>query len=120
MDRKAWLESIGHIIDSMNPQAFANLMTEDGTFRFGNMPPFVGRKAIADCVEQFWSMIKGSEHQVVNYWEGDNSVVWQGSVLYTRKDDRKVPVNFTNIFYMDGDLIREYLIYIDNSPLFAE
>ncbi len=120
MDRKAWLENIGHIIDAMDPEGFANLITENGSFRFGNMPPILGRPAIAEAVRQFWSMIKGSKHKVVNYWETPTSIVWQGEVMYTRKDDRKVPVNFCNVFYMNGDLIQDYLIYIDNSPLFAE
>ncbi len=120
MERKAWLENIGRIIDSMDPDAFANLMTPEGSFRFGNMPPVIGRAAIAETVRNFWSMIKGSEHEVVNFWEGNGTVVWQGAVLYTRKDDRKVPVNFCNVFYMDGELIKDYLIYIDNGPLFAE
>lgn len=44
-------------------------------------------------------------------------MVWQGSVLYTRLDGRQVKVQFTNIFHMDGDLIQDYLIYIDNGPL---
>ena len=119
MDRRRWLENIGRIIDSMDAKGFAALITEDGTFRFGNLPPFVGRKAIEECVAGFWSSIAGSQHQVVNYWEGPDSVVWQGSVLYTRKDGRKVPVNFANIFNMRGDLIKDYLVYIDNTPLFS-
>lgn len=119
IDRRAWLERIGAIIDAMDPQAFAALITEDGTFRFGNMPPIVGRRAIAEAVAGFWSTIAGSKHQVVNFWEGPGTVVWQGAVVYTRKDGRKVPVNFANVFYLKGDLIRDYLIYIDNGPLYA-
>lgn len=118
MDRKAWLENIGRIIDSMDAEGFAALMTENGTFRFGNMPPVVGRANIAETVRQFWSMIKNSEnHEVIDFWEKPGSVVWQGSVLYTRMDGRQVKVQFTNIFHLDGDLIQDYLIYIDNGPL---
>ena len=120
MDRRSWLENIGRIIDSMDPRRFSALITENGSFRFGNLPPFVGRKAIEECVASFWSTIAGSRHQVVDFWEAPDSVVWQGSVLYTRKDGRKVPVNFVNIFSLDGDLIKDYLIYIDNTPLYAD
>ncbi len=120
MDRRAWLEKIGAIIDAMDHEGFANLITENGSFRFGNMPPVIGRPAIAETVRQFWLMIDGSEHEIVNFWEGPDTVVWQGAVLYTRKDGRKVPVNFCNVFNMEGNLIKDYLIYIDNGPLFAE
>ncbi|MFO0001858.1 MAG: nuclear transport factor 2 family protein, partial [bacterium] len=54
MDRKAWLENIGRIIDSMDAEGFAALMTENGTFRFGNMPAVVGRANIAETVRNFW------------------------------------------------------------------
>lgn len=116
---KSWLEKIGKTIDAKDAAGFADFITEDGAFRFGNAEDVKGRKAIADYVAYFFTMIKSSEHEIVKFWEDDNSIVWQGRVNYTRLDDRKVPVNFTNILYMKGDLISDYLIYIDNTPLFA-
>lgn len=119
MDTRKWLESIGKSIDSRNADDFVRYITEDGVFRFGNAEPVKGKKAVRDYVAQFYTMIKASEHKVVNYWEGKNSIVWQGQVTYTRLDDKKVIINFVNVFYMSGDLIKDYLIYLDNSPLFA-
>lgn len=119
-DTKSWLESIGRTIDAKDGEAFAKFITENGSFRFGNQPPVTGRKAIADYVNYFFTMHKGSAHEIVNCWNDGKSIVWQGKVTYTRMDDRKVDVNFTNIFYMDGDLITDYLIYIDNAPLFEK
>ena len=118
-ETKQWLANIGHVIDAKDAQGFANFITENGTFRFGNQPDVVGRDAIRDYVAAFFTMIHSSEHAVVNHWKGNGTIVWQGQVNYTRLDDRKVLVPFTNIFYMDGDLIKDYLIYIDNTPLFA-
>lgn len=118
-DVKAWLEGIGKKIDAKDSTGFAAYITEDGSFRFGNAPDVVGRKAIDDYVAAFFGMIRSSSHEIVNFWEGKDSIVWQGRVTYTRLDDKIVPVNFTNIFYMDGELIKDYLIYIDNTPLFA-
>ena len=120
MDTKNYLEGLGKVIDSKDGVKFAEYITENGLFRFGNTEPVIGRKAITDYVNYFFTMHNGSSHKVVNCWETEDAIIWQGEVIYTRKDDKKVTVNFTNIFYMDGDLIKEYLIYIDNSPLFAE
>src|SRR4030095_8328168 len=117
---KAWLEKIGKTIDAKDADGFADFITEDGIFRFGNQPDVKGRKAIAGYVAQFFTMIKSSEHEVVNFWEKDNVIICQGLVHYTRLDGKKVDVNFCNIFYMQNSLIKEYLIYIDNTPLFAE
>jgi len=119
MNRKEWLEKIGGVIDAKDSESFASYLTEDGTFRFGNAEPVKGRKAVADYVAAYFNMIKSSEHSVVNYWEQGDNIIWQGEVLYTRLDDRKVKFYFTNIFYMKGDLIEQYLIYVDNTPLFA-
>ncbi len=116
---KAWIEKIGNAIDAKDSEGFANFITEDGIFRFGNQPEVKGRKAIADSVAAFFGMIKKSEHRIVNVWDNGNAIVWQGEVTYTRLDDKIVPVNFTNIFYMKENLISDYLIYIDNTPLFA-
>lgn len=119
MDTKQWLESIGKSIDSMDANRFAEFLTDDCTFRFGNQPDVSGKKAVTEYVAAFFKMIGGSKHKVVDYWTRNDSVVWQGEVLYTRLDGKKVNVNFTNIFLMNGNLIKDYLIYIDNTPLFA-
>ena len=119
-DTKNWLEQIGNTIDAKDGAAFAKFITEDGNFRFGNQPAVKGRKAIADYVNAFFTMHKGSSHEIVNCWKDEKGIVWQGKVTYTRMDNRKVDVNFTNIFYMKGDLIADYLIYIDNTPLFEK
>lgn len=120
MDTKAWLEKIGQTIDAKDSDGFASFMTEGGIFRFGNQPDVNGRKATADYVAYFFTMIKSSKHEVINYVEDKNVIVWQGKVTYTRLDERIVPVNFCNVFYMKEGLIDQYLIYIDNTPLFAE
>lgn len=119
MEIRKWLESIGSTIDSMDADKFASFLTDDCTFRFGNQQPVEGKLATRDYVAAFFKMIGGSKHKVINYWKSDNSIVWQGEVLYTRLDGKQVTVNFVNVFYMNGNLIKDYLIYIDNAPLFA-
>lgn len=119
MNRKEWLVKIGDIIDAKDSIGFANLLTEDGIFKFGNAVEVKGRQNVADYVAAFFNMIKGSQHKVVNCWEQGENVIWQGEVLYTRLDGKQVNVNFCNIFYMKDDLIDKYLIYIDNTQLFA-
>ena len=118
-DLKDWLTGLHKTIDGMDPEGFASYIKEDGQFRFGNMEPVVGRKAIEDAVRYFWTTIKGSQHKIVNAWRNDDFITWQGEVLYTRLDEKQVTVKFVNIFRMEGDKIAEYLIYIDNSPVYA-
>jgi ketosteroid isomerase-like protein len=118
MNIKQWLESIGKDIDSMDSDRFVRHLTDDCIFRFGNQPEVKGKSATRDYVAGFFKMIGGCEHRIINFWTGKNSVVWQGEVIYTRLDGKKVTVNFVNVFYLQEELIKEYLIYIDNAPLF--
>jgi hypothetical protein len=120
LDTKSWLQKVGKTIDAKDAKGFAELITPGGSFRFGNQPEVVGRKPIEDYVTAFFNMIKKSEHEIINYWDNGGHIIWEGRVTYTRLDDKKVQVNFTNIFYMKDGLVDKYYIYIDNTPLFAE
>jgi ketosteroid isomerase-like protein len=119
MERKAWIQQLGKTIDAKDADGFANFLTEDCVFRFGNQPEVKGREAVRDYVARFFDMIKASEHHIVNYWDTKSNIVWQGQVVYTRLDTKKVTVDFCNVFYMKAGLIDKYLIYIDNAPLLA-
>jgi hypothetical protein len=118
LDIKQWLESIGSAIDSLDADKFAEFLCDDCIFKFGNQPEVNGKLKTRDYVAAFFGLIKGSSHKVIEFWEKGNSIVWQGEVIYTRTDDRKVTVGFVNIFRMRENLIKDYLIYIDNAPLF--
>lgn len=118
MNRKEWLEKLGGVIDAKDSAGFASYITEEGTFKFGNADSVIGRLNVQHYVDAFFKMISKSEHKVVNFWEQGETVIWQGEVTYTRLDAKVVTVSFCNIFYMKGDLIDKYLIYIDNTPLF--
>jgi hypothetical protein len=120
MDTKAFLEQIGKTIDAKDPVGFANFITEDGQFRFANYPAAQGRANIINAVDNFFKTIKSSKHSIIKYWQDSNSIVWQGEVLYTRLDGKQLTINFVNVFNMSGNKIKDYLIYIDNSPLYAD
>ena len=121
MDVRSFLEDVASSIDARDTKKFASFITPDGQFRFGNAPAVYGTAEIEKVVDWFFSTIKGSSHEILKTWVDDEGdIVWQGRVTYTRLDDKVVPVEFVNIFKMDGDKIKDYLIYIDNSPLTAE
>ena len=79
-------------VDEMNTEGFTSSFTEDGSFRYGNQEPVVGRQAIGEAVEGFWSMLGGLRHDIIGIWRGE----WErGQVfsveavtVYTRKTAR--------------------------------
>ena len=107
-------------IDAQDGAAFVAYLTEDAIFRFGSAPPVQGRSSILAAVEGFFATIAGCKHTIFNSLRQDDTVVCEGEVAYQRHDGREVILPFTDVFEYSGDLISQYKIYIDVSPLYAE
>jgi SnoaL-like domain len=56
-----WVTDLFRAIDNMDAGTFANAFTEDGTFRFGNSEPVVGRLQVEQSVSGFFSILGGAE-----------------------------------------------------------
>ena len=106
-------------IDEMDPDEFAEFITEDGTFVFGNAEPVTGRPAVREAVAGFYSTIKALQHEIGATWEGDDSLVAEGKVTYTRHDGSTITLPFVNVFRLQAELVRDYRIYIDIAPLYG-
>jgi len=119
MPEAHWTADLYKAIDAKDTKRFLSYLTENAQFRFGNYPPAVGRAAIVAAVDGFFASIHSSHHDILNNWEPAGHLVSQGMVTYTRLDGRKVTVPFVNVFNMQGKLVQDYLIYIDNTPLYA-
>jgi len=120
METPIFITDLFKSIDAMNSDKFVSFLTEDAGFKFGNAPVVTGKEAIKKSVQDFFSTINGLSHKLTNTWTQQDSIICQGEVTYTRKDEKKVTIPFVNIFNMKEDLVKEYLIYIDVGPLFAE
>ena len=111
-------------VDALDATAFAARFTEDGTFRFGNAPPVAGRRQIEEGVAGFFSTISGLKHEIVGLWSG----AWEGgavtsvetTVTYLRKDATVTDaIPATSTLRMRGDLIADFRVFADISPVFA-
>lgn len=119
MPTREWWNRLFESIDSKNTQGFLDFLTGDAEFRFGSAPGVHGREAIAAAVNGFFGAIAASRHRMIRSWEDADSAVCEGEVTYTRLDGSKVALPFTNVFYLRDGKVARYLIYIDQSPLFA-
>ena len=115
----AWIGRLFGAIDARDAGLFAGFLTEDARFRFGSGPVVSGRPAVQIAVAAFFEAIGGCRHRLVRFWQDGANVAIQGEVTYTRLDGGRVTVPFANVFRMRGEQVAEYLIYIDNAPLFA-
>jgi hypothetical protein len=106
-------------IDSLNPDSFVTHLTPDVVFRFGNADPVIGRDAVREAVTGFFSTIDGLTHHIRNVWEFGDTAIVQIDVEYARKDGKTVTVPNADILTYDGDLVRDWRIYIDVAPVYA-
>lgn len=113
------IESLFNDIDKMDADKFASYLDEDVIFRFGNAPAVTGKKAVRDAVDGFFKSIKGISHKKLRMWLHPDSILYQGIVTYTRHDGTEVTLPYLNVFFLNGEKIKEYLIYIDINPLYA-
>ena len=106
-------------IDSFNPDAFVAHLTPDVVFRFGNADPVTGREAVREAVAGFFSTIEGLTHHIRNVWELGDTTIVQIDVEYSRKDGKHVTLPNADILTYDGELVRDWQIYIDVAPVYA-
>jgi hypothetical protein len=106
-------------IDAFDPEKFVAHLTPDARFRFANADPVTGRPAIAAAVGGFFSTIDGLKHHIRNTWEFGDTVIVQIDVEYLRKDGKSVITPNADILIFDGDLVRDWQIYIDVAPVYA-
>ncbi|MGD2217077.1 MAG: nuclear transport factor 2 family protein [Gemmatimonadales bacterium] len=114
---KGQISQLFQAIDARDADAFASFLSENAVFRYGSQPAVQGKEAIRGYVSGFFGTLQALRHQVIDTWEREDSMVCQGIVTYTREDGSDVSVPFTNIFRFEGELIRDYLVYIDPTPL---
>ncbi|PCM46143.1 nuclear transport factor 2 family protein [Marinobacter sp. ANT_B65] len=114
------LSQLFQAIDNQDATAFADFLTEDCTFSFGNQPPVCGKEAVRDFVAGFFSSIEAVSHSLLESWEVTNGSICQGTVRYTRKDGSTLTVPFANILKLREGLVSDYRIFADTSELYQQ
>lgn len=115
-----WVDALFAAVDRMDHVAFADLLAPDALFRYGNSAPVHGRAAIKDIVADFFSALQGLNDRIEDRWILPDTVIVTGTVTYTRHDGSTLQVPFANILRLRDSRIFQYLIFVDNSALFAD
>jgi ketosteroid isomerase-like protein len=118
MSTDNYIKDMYKVVDAMDGAGLANMMTENGAFRFANIPAVTGRTAISEFLDNFFQSIKGIAHDQLEDWKVEDTRFATGRVTYTRHDDSTLQVPFSVILKMQGKLINEYLIFVDTSELY--
>jgi SnoaL-like domain len=106
-------------IDAMDADKFTSYLTPDVRFRFANADPAIGRAAVKEGVEAFWASIGGLTHHILRSWDFDDTTIVQIDVEYRRQDGKTVTTPNADILIFEGDLVKDWQIYIDVAPVYA-
>ena len=115
---KDWVNNLFAATDLMDADGFVSFLSEDANFRFGNAPIVSGKENIRNTVSAFFSNLQGLRHNILGIWRQGDTVICEGEVTYTRRNESKITLPFADIFRMKGKLIADYRIFMDISPLF--
>ena len=119
MEDADWIKRLFNSIDTMDTELFLAFLEDDALFRFGSEEIVRGKEAIGKTIDGFFASIKGLSHEIMETWFETGTIICQGEVTYTRRDDSKITLPFVDIFRMRGNRIKEYLIYMDINPLYS-
>jgi hypothetical protein len=106
-------------IDAKSSVGMCNFLTEDSTFRFANMPAVIEKSNIITFLDGFFQSIKAIQHSGLEYRNSGDEWFANGFVTYTRHNDSQLKVPFAVLLRMKADLIKEFLIFVDNSELYT-
>jgi len=106
-------------IDSFDPDRFVAHLTPDVVFRFGNADPVIGREQTREAVAEFFKSVSGMTHHVQEVYEHGETAIAKIDVEYRRHDGKSVTVPNADILLFDGDLVKDWQIYIDVAPVYA-
>lgn len=119
MNVDALIDNLFAAIDRKDAAGFAGLLDADASFRFGNSEPVSGRDTITAVVAGFFSALQALSHRLEDRWILPDAAIVTGRVTYTRHDGSSLEVPFANVLKLRDGHIRRYLIFVDNSALFA-
>jgi ketosteroid isomerase-like protein len=114
-----WADELYAKVDNKDAAGFAAAFTEDGVFKYGNLPEVQGRAAIEQFCAGFFAGIAGLAHTIKGEYRDGATRFLEFECTYTRLDGSKVTLPAVTRFFMDGELARHAQVFMDVSPLFA-
>ena len=118
MNQDTFAAELYSVVDAKDASKLSAYLTEGSKFQFANMPAVTGKDNIRQFLEGFYQSIKSIKHSEIESWWKDDVCFVTGNVTYVRPDDFTLKVPFGVLLKFDGDLIREWLIFVDNSELY--
>lgn len=120
---EAVIRSIFAATDAKDTDAKLELVTDDVSLVFGSAEAIHGKNAFAEASDTFNDSLREVRHEITGLWVvsdgGEDLVLCQLQVHYTRLDGKALTLPCFNVFRVDDGLISDYRIYMDIGPVYA-
>ncbi|WP_419905198.1 nuclear transport factor 2 family protein [Kiloniella sp.] len=114
---RKFVSELYQAVDNRSLDQLETFLGEDLRFQLGNFDALHGKSAVLDANAAFFASIKSMSHSFDGLWEQADNIICTGQVHYTRLDDSELTIPFATVLLMRNDLIQDYQVYVDVSPL---
>ena len=114
------VQELFRAIDAMDAEGFASFFTGEGRFVYGAQIDVSGRDAVREGVAGFFGMLKSLSHSNLQVWpsaDGSRQFIY-GEVHYVMPNGNTADIAFLNLFAFEGELISDYRVFTDPTPMF--
>jgi hypothetical protein len=110
-------------VDARDAERTAAFFADDVRIAFGNRPVITGRESARSSFSEAATAFRAVRHDTTGVWTGHDGeyqvVSVEAQVTYTLLDDRSVTVPCTSTLRIRDELIADYRVFIDITPVFA-
>jgi len=117
MNAKQLIEKLYQSIDAKDLDYLHNILADNVRFRIGRNDAIQGIEAALAANRGFFASIDTMQHRIDQVWSQQGNVICHGQVNYVRLDGSEYSAPFATILKMQGEKIKDYLVYADVSAL---
>jgi uncharacterized protein (TIGR02246 family) len=106
--------------DRGDVEGLVSFLTDDAVLVLGNGDPVEGKEAISAMSRQFTSTIGIARHEIHEIWQAAEDAdvqIAHITIHFSKLDGNVVSLPSVSVFRMSGDLIADYRMYMDASPV---
>ncbi|GHB43562.1 hypothetical protein GCM10007094_36230 [Pseudovibrio japonicus] len=117
INAREFSEQLYKAVDSLSAEGVGAFLTPNVRFQLGNFDEIVGYDAVVEANRAFFQSIVAMSHTIKDAWTVDENVICTGYVHYTRHDKSTLQIPFSAVLKLKDNLISDYQVYVDVSPL---
>lgn len=115
-----WIKRYYALLAAKDIDAAMEYWTPEGTLRFGNAEPVVGREAIRAKFKELVGLFEQETHTLIDLWElPDGGIVYELRVTFVRLDGGEATVRGATLGRIEGERWLEQRTYVDLAPVFS-